>query len=172
VAESSFCVLVNQRRWRPAAGGGITHATSLVLIGRADDVELARRTLDFLSEVLLRLAEDFTAAGWAAKEPVRVSSSARAAYLDGAADSVSWRLLAAFAERKEETSASMALVVRREHELEDYMAERAGGGHPLRTAARDASLSDDDAYFSGYADAQSVPLSAPLPALEAGEQSD
>lgn len=174
VAQTSFCALLNQRRWQPAPTGGVVEVTNLLLVGRADDVELAQRTLDFLSEVLLRLADTFVAehaeSGGPSGRGRQGMTGRRTAYLNGAADSVTRRLLAAFANRAGQSPSSRALVERREDELEAHLAARAAGKKPLPKAKRDRSSPDDEAYLVGYADGGNVPLSIPVPSLAPGDK--
>jgi hypothetical protein len=173
VAKSSFCAMINQRRWQPAPGGGIVEVHNLLLIGRPSDVELARRTLDFLTEALVRLANAFVIdlanrQGAAPRRRATPARTAYTAYLDGAADSVARRLLASFATRAQETHRSAALVERREDELAAYLADRTGVKSPPPTERRDKADPDEEAYFAGWADGSALPLSAPVPSLASG----
>jgi hypothetical protein len=173
------------------ADGRFIPRERFVFVGRPNDIELAKLTLDFLSETLLHLAAAYVETeierlsrrrGYDEERRVARGRAMRKAYLDGAAAAVAIRLTALFAERRDAGPDSVALVVRRETEIEDYLAHRHQGlgqsgelpSRPLRHEANrplaGGTQNAAEAYDSGFSDGQGINLTPPHERLGEGDK--
>ena len=177
VAKTSLCVPLSQRRRRLGDDGQMHDYERLVFVGRPMDIELAKLTLDFLTEKVLKLAKAYLAESVGegdhpgSKNTYRNYSSMREAYLDGLTAAIALRLNALFLARRNAGENSKSLVVRREAEIEDYLTEKHGGAlpktrslHREMNAALEAMTSEAaaEAYEAGLWDGETVPITPPL----------
>jgi hypothetical protein len=190
VAKTSLCSPISQRSRRAGPDQKFHDYERLIFIGRPTDIELARLTLDYLSEAVLRLTEAFMrttktdlefqqrrlqALGhheWQIRQHTGTLSQARSAYLEGVVSAIAGRLYEQFESRRNAGSASTALVVHREAQLDDYLAVRHG---PLRrralhqeTDSAPRGPASQTSFDSGFSDGSDLSLAPPLPHLDEG----
>jgi hypothetical protein len=164
VAASSLCriFVVDQVR---VIGGHYTakRDRKTVFVGRDYDTELAEIILLWLIGELNRLSNQYAAGlamygdrhnGLAYITPAQ-RKVARRSWLEGAATTVSRRLVAEFDVRQAANAASFALVVHRSADLDDYMAKKAFG---KAKATKSVRRQDWSAFIQGQEDGHSVAL--------------
>ncbi len=190
VARTSMCVPLSQRFSRRNADGTKRSCERFVFVGRPIDIDLAKITLDFLTETLLKLATAYV------EETGETVSSRRSryesdddhdrrcertfravhkAYLDGAAASIAIRLTNLFEARRVVGEKSIALAVRRETEIEEYLAGRHHKEILSRPIGRETQKpysgsepAAASAYEIGFDDAMSITMALPLDKLGPG----
>lgn len=184
VARTSLCEPLRARRRRfDRASGAWRERERVLFVGRPVDLELARLTLDFLTDTLLKLANTFDEEDyllrrveeerlrkrglWSDQIAERLGKSAdrRQSFLEGATATVRTRLEAAFAARQASPSAH-ALVVHRTAEIDAFIAAR----HARRSepVLEHPGTVIDDAYELGQARAEEIRLHPELAELNAG----
>ena len=195
VAKTSMCVPISQRFRTLGSDGRFHDRERFVFVGRPVDIELAKLSLNFLTEALLAAAAHYQDEERERRETNRARRSYRShgydegsyarglaglssSYLDGAAAAVAIRLTALFEARRDAGENSKALVVRREAEIEDYLSRRheqkgRSGEMPSRPLHREAHRPTEyerarsSAYEEGFSDGQSMMVAPPLERLSA-----
>jgi hypothetical protein len=187
VAKTSLCSPISKRYRALGPDKKLHDYEQLIFIGRPVDIELARLTLDYLSEAVLRLLAAYlpvaeremeilhdrlAASGhyeWQIRQHTGTLASARAAYLEGVVSAIVERLHADFEARRSSGAASSALVVHREAALDDYLAARHGPIHH-RALHREADSSPrsqaaQSSFDSGFEDGLDLSIAPPLDQL-------
>ena len=184
VAKTSLCSPISQRSRRLGPDKRLQDYERLIFVGRPVDIELARLTLNYLSDAVLRLVDQYmptaqreielarerlAAMGhhdWQIRQHTGTLAGARAAYIEGVVSAIAERLYQGFEARRNAGESSTALVVHREADLDDYLAARHG---PIRRRAlhreADSTPRNTTAQFSfdsGFEAGLDLSISPPL----------
>lgn len=138
---------------------------SLAFIGTPADARIAAYTFEFLYRALNRLADENTPR-LKSVDPGRHSTALRYAYLEGAVKRIGERILEeTAAARAEEEEICTALVVAKEHLVDEYMRRTF---HNLRRESSRCRVVSAGAFAQGYCDAETISL---RPGLEEDDES-
>ena len=153
VATSSLCCIfvIEQAR---IIGGLYTmkRDRKTVFVGRDYDTEMAEIILSWLIGELNRLSNQYAVQ---LGGPPAVRKVARRSWLEGAAATVSHRLVSEFEARRTADASSTALVVHRAADLEAYMTKKA---FHRSKAVKSVRRQDWSAYSQGVSDGHNVAL--------------